>query len=252
MIGNRKRKGGNLEDDGKIKSNSNGRSTRSGKATENINDPKKRKLESRNTDRVLSEDESDDKPIVPCFDEEDVNELVEEQILSVEEQAMETSDALFGKPTDFSRSQEDAVSNQTYQIQEAVSDFNSEGSEAQSELELYKIKCKELECKNKELTEKGPGSKNVKEKLDIIQEAALCGVWGSLIFQSLKYANDNALTYDNSNGILKKAFVCLGLETEGQREAQKGAVRNYMKYRISRMRDYFVTNVHIAVLGMGK
>ena len=60
---------------------------------------------------------------------------------------------------------------------------------------------------------------------------------GSLIIQSLKYADDNDLNYENTNGFLKKAFVCLGLETESKRHAQRGAVRNYMKYRISRRRD---------------
>ena len=198
-------------DEGVVKIGTSGRNTRSGKAIENKSCQKKRKVQCQNTDcGLLSEDELDDSPIVPIFDEEDVNEVVEEQILSVEAQAAETADSLFGNPTEFSKDQEAAVSNDEYAIQEAVSDFNSEGSAAQAELELYKLKCKELESRNKELSEKGPKLKNIKEKLDIIQEAALCGPWGSLIFQSLKYANDNALAYGNTNGILKKAFFVWG------------------------------------------
>jgi hypothetical protein len=164
-------------------------------------------------------------------------------ILSIEElAAAETSKGLFADP----------LAQQWDLREEEISGINSESSAAHAEVQKYKKLVEELKNRNSELEDNGNIKKLEKVKLDITQEASLSGNWGSFVFQGLKYANDKTLTFDNPNRVLKRAFAALGMETEGQRGVYKEAVKHYLKYRIGRMRDYFVTKVQGVVMNMGK
>jgi hypothetical protein len=185
--------------------------------------------------------------------EEELNTLIEnevEQLVSVEEQAANSAQGMFGEPTKFSISQE-RETEKTGTMNEVVSDINSESSVAHDVVEKCNNKMREMVNQHKREIEQYTMKKDEKDSLDITQEASLSGAWGSLVFQGLKYANDKALTRENPNGIMNKAFVQLGLETEGQKKVHFEAIRHYMKYRIGRMRDYFVTKVQSVVINIG-
>jgi hypothetical protein len=120
-----------------------------------------------------------------------------------------------------------------------------------TDTELKRLRDRVREMEKDRINNSLGGDSVVKKKLEVTQEIALGGAWASRIFQNVKYANSKVLDYDNPNGLLKKAYKCIGIDTEGQRRAHCDAVKLYVKSRIGRMRDYFVSKVRELVLNIG-
>jgi hypothetical protein len=189
----------------------------------------KNERESENNEDLNNEEE----------DEEDNSEEISDAV----DNSQITKKTLFGEKTSFSRAQE---ASSAYQLEGIRSEDSDESS---AEMKRLRNLVKELEKEriNRSLS----GEAVVKRKLDAAQEIALGAAWASRVFQNVKYANSKVLDYENPNGLLKKAYKCIGIDTEGQRRAHCDAVKVYVKARIGRMRDYFVSKVRELVLNIG-
>jgi hypothetical protein len=157
---------------------------------------------------------------------------------------------LFAMPTEFSRAQEVATRNTALGMT-SVSELNSGSSAAEAELRRCQDRIRVLEERESGNSRKIIDPK-VKQSLDPAQEVALGAFWASRVLQMVKYANLKTLQFDSANGILRKAYGELGLDTEGQRHSHRDAIQAYIKGRVGRMRDYFITKVRDAVMQIRK
>jgi hypothetical protein len=82
-------------------------------------------------------------------------------------------------------------------------------------------------------------------ELDDIAKAALSGEWSSKVFWRVKYVNDSNL--EDHKWIMQSAYSRLSIDTKDKKLLYGCAMKKFIKYRIGRMRDYFVQKIRSSV-----